>query len=82
MTKEVPVTLEKLLQDIVMTSFMIFLGVLLIHATRQRWWLVDPPESWWGISSQAVIKKLFGSKVATMLEADSYWSALSACASD
>jgi hypothetical protein len=40
-------TLQRLLEEIAMTSCMIFFGVVLVHATRQKWRLVDPPESWW-----------------------------------
>ncbi len=36
---------ERLLQEIVMGSFFIFLGALLLLATRQRWRFVDPPDS-------------------------------------
>ena len=57
-------TRETLLQEIAVTSFMIFMGIVLLHATSRRWRLVDPPESWWWFSSQALVKKLFGSKVA------------------
>lgn len=60
-------TLERLLQEIVMTSFFIFLGVGLLYATRQRWRLLDPPDSWWWFSSQAMVKRLFGSRVAIAL---------------
>lgn len=45
-------------------SVSFFRRVIFIHATRQRWRLVDPPESWWMFSSQATVKKLCGSKVA------------------
>ena len=38
---------ERLLQENWMASFFIFLGALLILATRQRWRFVDPPDSWW-----------------------------------
>lgn len=56
--------LEKLLQEIAITSFFLFLGVVWLYGTRQRWRLLDPPESWWWFDSQAVVKKLFGSRVA------------------
>ena len=58
---------ERLLQEIVMASFFIFLGALLLLATRQRWRFVDPPDSWWWFSSQAMFKKLFGSRFAIAL---------------
>ncbi len=58
---------ERLLQEIVMASFFIFLGALLLLATRQRWRFVDPPDSWWWFSSQAMVKKLFGSRFAIAL---------------
>ena len=58
---------ERLLQEIVMASFFIFLGALLLLATRQRWRFVDPPDSWWWVSSQAMVKKLFGSRFAIAL---------------
>jgi hypothetical protein len=58
---------ERLLQEIVMGSFFIFLGALLLHATRERWRFVDPTDSWWWFSSQAMVKKLFGSRFAIAL---------------
>ena len=58
---------ERLLQEIVMAFFFIFLGALLLLATRQRWRFVDPPDSWWWFSSQAMVKKVFGSRFAIAL---------------
>ena len=55
---------ERLLQEIVMGSFFICLGALLLLATRQIWRFVDPPDSWWWFSSQAMVKRLFGSRFA------------------
>lgn len=38
-------------------------GVLLILGAYRRWkWLVDPPEEMWPYYSQALIKRLFGTR--------------------
>jgi len=58
---------NSLLQEVAFSSFMIFIGIVLFYATFQRWRLVDPPESWWWFSSQALVKKHFGSKAAIRL---------------
>jgi hypothetical protein len=50
-----------------MGAFMIFVGIVWIHATRQRWRVIDPPESWWWFDSQAMIKNLFGNRIAIAL---------------
>ena len=60
-------TLERLFADLAMSSFLIFIGVVWMHATRNRWRIVDPPESLWWIDSQALLKKLMGSKFAAGL---------------
>jgi hypothetical protein len=45
MNREVPMTLERLLQEIGIRSFMIFLGVLLVHAQGSdgAWWIRRNP---------------------------------------
>lgn len=44
---------------------LIALGVMLIIGAWKRWpWLVDPPEKYWFIDSQAFIKKFLGPRAA------------------
>ncbi len=57
-------TLERLMSDLAITSFMVFVGVVWLYGTRYRWSVFDPPERWWWIDSSAMVKKLFGNKIA------------------
>jgi hypothetical protein len=48
---------------IVTTLPLVVTGILLIWAAKARWWLlVDPPKSLSTVYSQALIKRLFGTR--------------------
>ena len=60
-------TLERLLQEIGMRSFMIFLGVRLVHAQGSdgAWWIRRNPGG--GLVRRPWVKKWFGRKEAMAL---------------
>jgi hypothetical protein len=59
---------QALLYEIATLQTLIVVGVLIILGAKKRWgFLVDPPESWWWFYSQALLKKLFGTKGVILL---------------